>query len=243
MFVRANQAYTAMSSLPTWQKTENAPEETASSAQSGSAPGTQVSISAAARALAQTPADDSNTATASSTVVSLDTGHGTQLTNLDQYFANSGGGAALPALLPTQQNISAISDHATERMKTVLGEEKLPTAPASVRYDQDGKMMVPPDYPHKERLDQAMSKNKGLDTELRTLTSLSGQYAESQKLQPYFDAVSQARSKADLEAANQRHQNLLWSTSNYPSQISLNFSKSGQLSVMADGKALATSAH
>src|SRR5574343_1763253 len=195
MFVRANQAYTAMSSLPTWQKTETAPEETASPAQSGSTPGTQVSISAAARALAQTPADDSNTATAS-TVVSLDTGHGTQLTNLDQYFANSGNDAALPALLPTQQNISAISDHAAERMKTVLGEEKLPTAPASVRYDQDGKMMVPPDYPHKERLDQAMSKNKGLDTELRTLTSLSGQYAESQQLQPSFDAVSQARSKA-----------------------------------------------
>lgn len=242
MFVRANQAYTAMSSLPAWQKTENAPEETASSAQSGSAPGTQVSISAAARALAQTPADDSNAA-ASSTVVSLDTGHGTQLTNLDQYFTYSGdGAAALPALLPTQQNISAISDHAAERVKTVLGEEKIPTAPASIRYDQDGKMMVPPDYPHKERLDQTMNKHQGLNTELRTLTSLSGQYAESQKLQPYFDAVSQARSKADLEAANQRHQSLLWSTSNYPSQISLNFSKGGQLSVMADGKALATSA-
>lgn len=145
--------------------------------------------------------------------VVLNTSHGTQAVNLERMFNPKGFGGpvdldSLPLILPTGDNIKALSNHAQKGFSELLSKYNIPEGPREISYDGEGNPVFPADYAYKDELKQALDENPVIQRELQTIAALTSHYA---------GMVGQA------------------STSNTP-KITLNFDQNGNLSVKTNGK-------
>ena len=169
----------------------------------------------------------------------MNTNKGYRELDLDAYFSDNpevkGDLRDVPFLLPSPDNITAISEHVSERLKQVMAKHGLPAAPEQITYDNEGRMQLPPDYPYAEDFKQALQDNPGLDRELRTVNALTSHYVEIQKSAPFREEYAAARTQAEAEAIISKY-SYLFNDNRQSSSIALEFSEDGDLRPAADGK-------
>lgn len=171
----------------------------------------------------------------------MNTDKGDITVDLDEYFSNDPVSSETrnldelpPLLLPSAENIEAMSKHASAKFMNMLAEYNIPTPPDKITYDQQGKMHISDDYPYANELKQALKDNPGLDRELRSINAISGHYVEMQEGMPFTEGMANAGAKAEVDKIIAKYSHLLSDNSNYKS-IALTFSKNGALNITSDG--------
>ena len=204
-----------------------------------------VSISQAARNLfaaqvaAAQPASTSG-APVSRTAV-FDTDQGSVEINIDEYFSPpaAGSNAELPPLLmPTQENIDALSKHLSAVFPKFLSDNGIPYAPASISYDQQGQPEFPADYPYGEQLKKALQDSPSMAKEIATTYALADTKAALDDAMKFQQEYRQASNQKAIEAVVARYADLL-AGSNQSPLISMGFTSDGQLRIAAAGQPLA----
>ena len=192
-----------------------------------------VSISAAARQLAA--------AQGASTATDLfDTDQGSRDLDIDAYFTPSPGKRALgdlpPLLLPSRNNIDALTDHISTVLPQFLAQNNIPSAPASITYDSHGEMQLPADYPYAEEFKQALADNPTLERELRTVNALTSHMVGMQRAMAFQQEYA-AASQSQADAVVAEYSDLFSSNRKYDS-IALQFTAQGALSLSVNGEPL-----
>lgn len=178
-----------------------------------------------------------NANAASDTSQSFGTDQGTLTLDMDSYFKPGNFRTDLPLLLPTAANIQALGKSVDAHMGRFLAANNIPSAPASIRYTSEGQMELPADYPYAQQFKAALAQDSVLDHELNALNGLSSQFADLEKLAPYTEALSQAKTETEAAAVFARY-SYLFAPGSRNSAIELGFSADGKVTVRADGKAL-----
>lgn len=228
-------AYTALSQL-NFPSRPNPTPPAASQTASMATIAARVSISQSARDLLA-----AQTGTASTTAA-FDTSKGTQELDIDAYFTPPGSQGVnldnVPLLLPSQRNIDALSSHISASLPGFLAENNIPSPPASITYDSEGRMQLPADYPYAAAFEQALKNAPALDRELRTVNALTSHLVEMKKSMPFHEAYAAAGSQAEIDAVIAKY-SYLFSNNRQADAIALHFSKDGALSLTANGKPIA----
>jgi hypothetical protein len=194
-----------------------------------------VKISEAGRARLAAEAN----ATASNARAAYDTSQGSKALDIDAYFTPDPSRSLLsiPLLLPTQNNIDALSRQVAAKMPGFLAAHGIPEAPASISYDAYGQMQLPIDYRYAEQFRAAMSENPVLARQLSTVSALSSQMTGMEKAMSFDADYRAAKTPAEVEAVIAKYRHILFG--NAPAAtIALHFDGRGRLSVTADGQAL-----
>lgn len=139
-----------------------------------------------------------------------------------------------PLLLPTAGTVEALMEHSSVRFKEMLLSYDIPTAPESISFDREGKLVLPEDYPYAEELTQALEENPGLARELHDTHALASHYAEIKRREPMMQELAAARTQAEIDAIMAKYGYLLGDSRSY-SQVALTFSESGEMGLSADG--------
>lgn len=236
MLIRPTDAYAAFSLLTSATQRKSATpliDSASSSAPSASSAG-QASISSAARSRLAAEMEGSDGATAV-----YDTDQGAKSLDIDAYFTPPAGGYLTlpPLLMPSQRNIDALSSHISSAMSKLLADNGIPSAPANITYDSQGKMQLPADYPYADKFRQALEKNPALDRELHTVNALTSHMVEMNKSLPFQQEYAATSSQAEVDAVIAKYASLL-SGNRLSSSIALEFSATGHLTMTADGKAI-----
>lgn len=162
--------------------------------------------------------------------------------DLDSYFSNEPASTGFlninelpPLLMPSAQNIKALSEHVSTRFKEMLADYNIPSAPDKITYDNAGKIQIPIDYPYANELNQALKENPGINRELSTVNALSSHYVEIQERMPFIEEMGRATSQIEKDKIISKYSHLLHDNHSYKS-LALIFSKDGDLSVTADDK-------
>lgn len=179
---------------------------------------------------------------ATSTAV-FDTNQGAMTLDIDAYFQPPPGGFAElpPLMMPSANNIKALTDHVSARMPDFLARHGIPEAPASVSYDRNGALQLPADYPYAKEFKAALAGDPVMARSMQTAAALSSVHVEMQKSLPFHEEYSAANSAADAAKVVAKYAWLF--ADNRPSaSITLNFSADGRLSVSADGEPISWAA-
>lgn len=143
-------------------------------------------------------------------------GGGLKNIDLDSYFSPSEAPVSLlsqPLLLPNARNLNALQQHISSVMPSFLAEHNIASAPETVRFDGEGKVQLPEDYPYADEFQQALTEDPGMARRLRTANALGSHMVEIQR------ATTQGTDYSRQYA-----------------QMALAFSESGLLTVLADNK-------
>jgi len=171
----------------------------------------------------------------------FDTNHGTMNLDIDAYFAPPGTQGvdldALPLLMPSQKNIDALSGHVTASMGQFLAENGIPSAPASITYDNAGQIQLPTGYPYADAFKQALAEHPAMERELRTIAALSSSVVEMNSSLAFQAQYTTATSPTEVAAIVAKYRDLL-SGNPHVDTVALNFTDKGVLSITHDGKSL-----
>lgn len=173
--------------------------------------------------------------------VIFDTDQGAQNLDIDAYFMpDKNQSASLsnslpPLLLPTPNNVAALSRNISSAMPKFLSDNNIPSAPSSIDYDSEGKIQLPDDYEYADQFKQALENNPAMENKLRTVHALASHVAEMQKITPFQQEYSAASSESAREAVVNKYSYLFSSNKQY-TDIALQFSLDGALSLTADGQ-------
>ena len=174
----------------------------------------------------------------------FDTNHGATEINLDTYFTPPGSQGVdidtVPLLMPTQQNIAALAKDVSAKMPGFLSAHGIPSAPASVTYDNMGQIQLPADYPYADAFKQALADQPSMERELRTTAALTSSMVEMNKSMPFQQEYLAANSRAEADAVVAKY-SYLFSNNQHADLIALNFAANGALSLTHDGQPLALS--
>ena len=162
--------------------------------------------------------------------------------DLDNLFSNDPNSTGFksigdlpPLLLPSSENIKAMSSHVSGRFKQMLAEYNIPSAPEKMTHDNQGKMHLPADYPYADELNQALEENPGIARELSTVNALTSHYVAIQERMPFIEEMGNASSQAETDKVIAKYSHLLHDNHSYKS-LALMFSQDGDLSITADGE-------
>ena len=172
----------------------------------------------------------------------MNTSKGNIDVDFDEYFSDdpsikTRSLSDIPLLMPSAENIGALSEHASSRFKEMLAEYNIPSAPDTITYNKEGKMQLPHDYPYADELKQALDENPGLARELSSVNALTSHYVEMQKALAFHEEYAAANSQADADAIIAKYSHLFWGNRSN-SEIALSFSEDGSLGLIADGKSV-----
>ena len=171
----------------------------------------------------------------------LDMSDGKGLVNLDDYFTPKTGfnfddpHSLPPLLLPSPGNIEALSTHAAANFRQLLADSGIPAAPSKITYGADGKAQFPSDYAYADQLKQARAGDPAMARELSTVNALTSHFVEMKKSLPFLQAYEAAGSQQEADAVVAKF-SYLFNNQRPTSQIALQFSADGSLTVTADGK-------
>lgn len=144
-----------------------------------------------------------------------------------------------PLLLPSPDNVQALSSDASAKLKGILAESNIPAAPAKITFDAFGQMQLPSDYAYADQFKQAMAESPAVERELSTANALASQYAAMQPSLSYIREYEAAGSQAAADAVTAKYSDLFNAQRPVP-KIELDFTSDGKLTVTADGKPLRT---
>ena len=207
-------------------------------------------ILAAAQASGETAAAQSNVSDPSAATGTaqtdrsawLDTSDGKRLLDLNDYFTPKTGlnfndpHSLPPLLLPSPGNIQALSTHAAAKFRQFLADSGIPAAPSKITYGSDGKAQFPSDYAYADQLKQALAGDPAMARELSTVNALTSHFVEMKKSLPFLQAYEAAGSQQEADAVVAKF-SYLFNNQRPTSQIALQFSADGSMTITADGKA------
>jgi len=201
--------------------------------------GTTLTLTESGKAAAESKAPEKS---APSAIAEMVTDKGNINIDLDSYFSNTPSTTGFsnlndlpPLLMPSEQNISALTEHVSERFKQLLKDHNIPSAPDKITFDNEGKMQIPIDYPYANELNDALEENTGIGRELRSLNAISSHAAAIQERMPFIKEMGEASSKVETDRIIAKYSHLLHDNHSYKS-MALMFSDQGDVSVTADGK-------
>lgn len=116
--------------------------------------------------------------------------------------------AAQNLILPTAENVKAITAHVNKRFQELLKSYNIAEAPAQITYDKMGQMQLPANYPHKDELKQALSDNPGFALELSSLNAIASHAAGLKRAIAFNQEYSQASSQAQANALIAKYSDL-----------------------------------
>lgn len=165
----------------------------------------------------------------------MDTNQGHSKINLDEYLTPKPHSGPvdlkdIPLLLPTAHNIDTLSKYSEAKFKDLLQQYNLPSPPATIEFDGEGKLVMPADYPHAAELREALEENPGTENALRTTAALASHYAGIMEGQAFRDEMSTARSQADQDRIVQKY-SYLFDDNRPQAQIVLAFLDDGSMLV------------
>lgn len=82
-----------------------------------------------------------------------------------------------PLLLPSARNVEAMRQQTEGQMKAALAAHNIPYAPEALSFDQEGKLVLPEDYPFKDAFKAMLAQNRELDWSLHTTAALASHLA------------------------------------------------------------------
>ncbi|WP_371322674.1 hypothetical protein VX159_09625 [Dechloromonas sp. ZY10] len=243
MFIHSRQVGLAYSAWSAPLSDGQSPQPAANSAVVEDDP--WVKISAAAR-LAQ---ETSTGSAPSSARAEFDTNRGRREIDIGQYFSGQGQAndavtlrdSLPPLMLPTEANVTALSRHLAEAFPRFLAARGIPEAPASLRYDADGKVQLPADYPHAQALQTALQKDPAMARELSTLNALASHLAQLNQLIPFNQEYAAARNPGEAAAVVAKYSHL-FSARRPPVESEVVFTSDGRPTPLADGRPLGRTA-
>jgi len=171
--------------------------------------------------------------------VLLDTNQGKIGLDIEEYLTPSPQAGpidlmSVPLLLPTEHNINALSQYSENAFRDLLSQYNIPSPPANIEFDAEGKLILPAEYPHAAELRQALNENPGVEKALSTLSALASHYAGIMEGAAFRDEMATARNRADEERIVQKYAYLF--DDNRPgAQIVLSFLNDGSLLVGKKG--------
>jgi hypothetical protein len=198
-----------------------------------------VTISPAARDLFATQSASSSAPSVAPTAV-FDTDQGRVEINIDEYFSPpaAGSNAELPPLLmPTQENIDALSKHLSAVFPKFLADNGIPYAPPSISYNNEGQPEFPADYPYGEPLKKALQDTPSMAKEIATTYALADTKAALDDAMTFQQEYRQASSQNAVQSVIAKYADLL-AGSNRSSLIAMGFTPDGQISIAAAGQTL-----
>jgi hypothetical protein len=133
-------------------------------------------------------------------------------------------------LLPTKNNVDALTEHISEVFPEFLAQNGIPSPPESISYDSEGQIVLPADYEYASELKQALANDPTMSNMLRSTSALASHYAGMQKSVPFLEEYAAASTQAEADAVISRY-GYLFSDNNIQSRIFLKFSGDGQLSL------------
>ena len=221
-----------------------APTTAVTTMQTGTRPASMQQIAATATSGSSTTVNISQAARDRLATQTFDTNHGATEINLDTYFTPPGSQGVdidtVPLLMPTQQNIAALAKDVSAKMPGFLSAHGIPSAPASITYDNMGQMQLPADYPYADAFKQALADQPSMERELRTTAALTSSMVEMNKSMPFQQEYLAANSRAEADAVVAKY-SYLFSNNQHADLIALNFAANGALSLTHDGQPLALS--
>ncbi len=169
-----------------------------------------------------------------------DTSQGSQALDIDAYFTPDPSRSlmSIPLLMPTQNNINALSQQVSAKMPGFLAKHGIPEAPASITYDAYGQIQFPGNYAYAPQFREALADDPVLARQLSTVSALSSQMTEMNKALKFDTEYRAARSPSEIQAVIAKYRTLLDGQTT-PSTIALHFDGQNRLTVSADGKPLA----
>ncbi|MBP1625590.1 MAG: hypothetical protein H6Q00_65 [Holophagaceae bacterium] len=66
------------------------------------------------------------------------------------------------------ERVEALNRHIDSQFSTFLAAHGIPSAPARIRYDEQGNMELPADYPYSGQLEDALKSDPDMGEDLRT---------------------------------------------------------------------------
>jgi hypothetical protein len=243
MQIQSASAYSSQPflNIPPQQRVSDIAATAASSASTASL-AYSITISEAARNLLATQSNSAATSGSGATAV-FETDQGAKNLDIDACFtpaANTGGSAFTlpPLLLPSQKNIDALASHISKTFPQFLAQNSIPFPPASITYDNQGQIQVPPDFPYASEFKQALVNHPTMARELSTVNALTSHLVEMKKSIPFQQEYAAATTRAEADAVVAKY-GYLFSANRHYDTIALQFSADGKLSFTADGKPLA----
>ena len=215
---------------------------TASSTAAAASLASTITISQAARDILAAQSN-ATAASAGGTTAVFETDQGPKNLDIEAYFtpaANTNGSTFTlpPLLLPSQHNIDALASHISRTFPQFLAQNNIPFPPASITYDNQGQIQLPPDYPYAAEFKQALENHPAMARELSTVNALTSHLVEMKKSIPFQQEYAAATTQAEADAVVAKY-SYLFSANRHYDTIALHFSADGKLSFTADGKPLA----
>jgi len=138
----------------------------------------------------------------------LDTGAGKELRDLDDFYSTEKPkpipgnitvrSVADTIMTPSANNVRALSDHVSQRMQDLLSAHNIPEAPASVKFDSEGTMVLPDDYQYADEFKAALAKDPGFEREMSDLNAITSHFVELQRLARQENQATAEKDKAAL---------------------------------------------
>lgn len=168
-------------------------------------------------------------------VFGMDTSQGHNKINLDEYLDPTPQAGPIdirdvPLLLPTEHNINTLSKYSEDKFKGLLQEYNIPSPPETIEFDNEGKLVLPSDYPYSAELRSALEENPSVENALSTTAALASHYAGIMEGAAFRDEMSTARNQADQDRIVQKY-SYLFDDNRPQAQIVLAFLNDGSMLV------------
>ncbi len=170
-----------------------------------------------------------------------DVGTGPMALDIDAYFTPPRPGEqvdlnTLPLLMPTENNLRALSQHIAKRLPDALKAYGIPSAPAYVRYDSSGQLVLPDNYPYADKFKAMLNEQPALSRQLSALNGLTSHLVELRKVEPFQREYAAANTQAEIDAVLKKYSYLFSGQRTY-SMITITLSGNGAaVGLSADDK-------
>lgn len=159
-----------------------------------------------------------------------------------EYFAQAGGPEVAdlldaPLLLPSAENVQAISAHLSGRLQQLMQEYDIPEMPDEISFSStDNSLQIPLDYEHGDKLRQALADHPEVEYEIQTLSALSSHYSGIAAGEPFRQEMAEAET-GEVDAIIEKY-SYLFGEDRHHARISMAFGDDGAVRMLADGNAL-----
>ncbi|VUD62431.1 hypothetical protein TDB9533_03039 [Thalassocella blandensis] len=142
---------------------------------------------------------------------------------------------SIPLLLPTGENVKNLQAHISKVFPNFLQQHNIPEAPATIKFNNEGQLVLPKDYPYAEELKAALADSPNMMRVLQTANALASHVAALQDSIAFNEAYSKTTTQAEMDAIINQYRHLFNDNRKMP-EMALQFSSTGELTITANNQ-------